>query len=101
MSYFKYAERSSESRVDWNEISKSMVDMLKEQTRLRNEKLDEAVKLQGEVTTTLSDAPMGSDTNANQRVSQFAADAQEYSLMMNKLWRSGEMSYAHDEQAVA
>jgi len=36
---------------------------------------------------------MGSDTNANQRVSQFAADAQDYSLMMNKLWRSGEMSY--------
>ena len=93
MSYYKYAERSSESRVDWNEISKGMVDMLKEQTRLRNEKLDEAVKLQGEVTTALSDAPMGSDTNANQRVSQFAADAQEYSLMMNKLWRSGEMSY--------
>ncbi len=93
MSYYKYAERSAESRVDWNEISKGMVDMLKEQTRLRNEKLDEAVKLQGEVTTTLSDAPMGSDTNANQRVSQFAADAQEYSLMMSKLWRSGEMSY--------
>jgi hypothetical protein len=93
MSYYKYAERSSESRVDWNEISKGMVDMLKEQTRLRNEKLDDAVKLQGEVTTALSEAPMGSDTNANQRVSQFAADAQEYSLMMNKLWRSGEMSY--------
>jgi len=93
MSYYKYAERSAESRVDWSEISKNMVDMLKEQTRLRNEKLDDAVKLQGEVTTTLSDAPMGSDTNANQRVSEFAADAQEYSLMMNKLWRSGEMSY--------
>jgi hypothetical protein len=93
MSYFKYAERSAQSRVDWNEISKGMVDMLKEQTRLRNEKLDEAVKLQGEVTTTLSEAPMGSDVNANQRVSEFASDAQEYSLMMNKLWRSGEMSY--------
>jgi hypothetical protein len=36
MSYYKYAERSSESRVDWNEISKGMVDMLREQTRLRN-----------------------------------------------------------------
>jgi hypothetical protein len=70
-----------------------MVDMLKEQTRLRNEKLDDAVKLQGEVTTTLSDAPMGSDVNANQRVSEFASDAKEYSLMMNKLWRSGDMSY--------
>ena len=93
MSYFKYAERSSESRVDWNEISKGMVDMLKEQTRLRNEKLDKAVKLQGEVTTTLSEAPMGSDVNANQRVAEFASDAQEYSLMMNKLWCSGEMSY--------
>ncbi len=93
MSYYKYAERSSESRVDWNEISKGMVDMLKEQTRLRNEKLDDAVKLQGEVTTTLSDAPMGSDVNANQRVSEFASDAKEYSLMMNKLWRSGDMSY--------
>jgi len=36
---------------------------------------------------------MGSDVNANQRVAEFASDAQEYSLMMNKLWRSGEMSY--------
>ncbi len=93
MSYYKYAERSSQSRVNWAEISKGMVDMLKEQTRLRNEKLDAAVELQGEVTTTLSEAPMGSDVNANQRVSEFASDAQEYSLMMNKLWRSGEMSY--------
>jgi hypothetical protein len=78
MSYYKYAERSSESRVDWNEISKGMVDMLREQTRLRNEKLDEAVKLQGEVTTTLSEAPMGSDVNANERVSQFASGELSY-----------------------
>lgn len=93
MSYYKYAERSSESRVDWNEISKGMVDMLKEQTRLRNEKLDDALELQNTITTTLSEAPMGSDENANQRISGFAADAQEYMLMMNKLWRSGEMGY--------
>lgn len=93
MSYFKYAERSSESRVDWNEISKGMVDMLKEQTRLRNEKLDDALELQNKITTTLSEAPMGSDESANQRISGFAADSKEYMLMMNKLWRSGEMSY--------
>jgi len=93
MSYYKYAERSAESRVDWSEISKNMVDMLKEQTRLRNEKLDAAVELQGEVATTLSEAPMGSDESANQAVANFSADAQEYMLMMNKLWRSGEMSY--------
>ena len=93
MSYFKYAERSSESRVDWNAISKGMVDMLKEQTRLRNEKLDDALELQNKITTTLSEAPMGSDESANQRISGFAADSKEYMLMMNKLWRSGEMSY--------
>lgn len=93
MSYYKYAERSSESRVDWNEISKGMVDMLKEQTRLRNEKLDDALELQNTITTTLSEAPMGSDENANQRISGFAADAKEYMLMMNRLWRSGEMGY--------
>lgn len=93
MSYYKYAERSAESRVDWSEISKNMVDMLKEQTRLRNEKIDAAVELQGEVATTLSEAPMGSDESANQAVANFSADAQEYMLMMNKLWRSGEMSY--------
>jgi hypothetical protein len=93
MSYYKYAERSSESRVDWNEISKGMVDMLKEQTRLRNEKLDDALELQNNITTTLSEAPMGSDESANQRISGFASDSQEYMLMMNKLWRSGELSY--------
>jgi len=93
MSYFKYAERSADSRVDWGEISKSMVDMLNEQTRLRNLKLDEAQKRQTEITTKASEAPIGSDRDANATTSNFAGDVTEYSLMLDRLWRSGKMDY--------
>jgi hypothetical protein len=93
MSYFKYAERSAESRVDWGEISKSMVDMLNEQTRLRNLKLDEAQKRQTEINTKASEAPIGSDRDANATTSNFAGDVTEYSLMLDRLWRSGKMDY--------
>lgn len=93
MSYFKYAERSADSRVDWGAISKQMVDMLNEQTRLRNEKLDEAQARQTAITTKVSEAPIGGDEDVNQVVSNFAGDVTEYSAMMKRLWRSGKLSY--------
>jgi len=36
--YYKYAERSAESQVNWAEVGKDMSDMLKEETRIREEK---------------------------------------------------------------
>jgi len=36
--YYKYAERSADSQINWAEVGKNMSDMLKEETRIREEK---------------------------------------------------------------
>jgi hypothetical protein len=49
--YFKYAERSAESQINWAEVGKNMTDMLQEQERIRDEKisaLDAATRELGE-----------------------------------------------------
>ena len=44
--FYKYAERSAESQVNWAEIGKDMTDMLRQEVAVREEKkaaIDEAV----------------------------------------------------------
>lgn len=94
MSYYKYAERTSDRRVDWGAISKKMVDTLADAEKKRQEKLDAAAKREDDFELKLQEAPSGSDTTANDTVSRFAQDAMEYSLMLKRLWQSGQMSYS-------
>ena len=45
--FYKYAERSAESQVNWAEIVKNMTDMLRDEVALREEKkaaIDEATR---------------------------------------------------------
>lgn len=90
--YFKYAERSAESQVNWSEVGKNMTDMLKEQARIRQDKinaLDESARQFGEE---LANAPQGEHKGINQWGLEFGADASEYMLMKQKLWKSGKTS---------
>lgn len=90
--YFKYAERSAESQVNWSEVGKNMTDMLQEQARLRQDKinaLDESARQFGEE---LANAPQGEHKGINQWGLEFGADASEYMLMKQKLWKSGKTS---------
>lgn len=90
--YFKYAERSAESQVNWAEVGKNMTDMLQEQARVRQDKinaLDEAARQFGEE---LSNAPQGEHVGATEESLRFADDVSQYMLMKQRLWKSGDMS---------
>jgi len=88
-SYFKYAERNVDSQINWSEIGKNVVDMLREEDRLREEKksaIDEASREFGE---TLANAPTGQFKSANEWILGYAADASQARLMQDRLLKSG------------
>jgi len=87
--YYKYAERSADSTINWAEVGQNMTDMLQEEARVREAKkaaIDEETRKLGE---NLSNAPMGEFEPANQFALNFAGDAQETRLIQDRLLRSG------------
>lgn len=90
--YYKYAERSADSQVNWAEVGKDMSDMLKEESRIREEKkaaIDAASRKYGEV---LTNAPQGEHVPARQAALVFADNASKYMKMQDQLLKSGQMS---------
>jgi len=89
--YYKYAERSAGSQVNWAEIGKNLTDTLNEENKLREEKkaaIDEASRQYG---ITLENSPQGEDKSFNQWGLDFAGDAQEARLLQDRLLKSGKL----------
>jgi hypothetical protein len=87
--FYKYAERSAESQVNWAEIGKNMTDMLRDEVALREEKkaaIDEATRKYAEQ---LSNAPQGEHVGAKEEALRFADQASQYMLQQEKLLKSG------------
>lgn len=87
--FYKYAERSAESQVNWAEIGKNMTDMLRDEVALREEKkaaIDEATRKYAEQ---LSNAPQGEHVGAKEEALRFADQASQYMLQQERLLRSG------------
>ena len=91
MSYFRYAERSADTQINWAEIGKNMSDMLKEEVQLREDKkaaIDKATREYGEE---LANAPTGDYDAGNTFALEFAGNAQEFRLMQDRLLKSGQL----------
>ena len=87
--FYKYAERSAESQVNWSEIGKNMTDMLRDEVTLREQKkaaIDEATRKYAEQ---LSNAPQGEHVGAKEEALRFADQASQYMLQQERLLRSG------------
>jgi|694.fasta_scaffold119078_2 hypothetical protein len=87
--FYKYAERSAESQVNWAEIGKNMTDMLRQEVDLREQKkaaIDEATrKLAQEV----ADAPQGESESAKAEAIRYADQVSRYMLQQERLLKSG------------
>lgn len=89
--FYKYAERSAESQINWAEIGKNMTDMLQQEVAIREQKkaaIDEATRKYAEQ---LSNAPQGEHVGAKQEALRFADEATNYMLMQERLLKSGLM----------
>ena len=90
--YYKYAERSADSQVNWAEVGKGISDMLTEEIKLREEKkaaYEEAYRLD---TNALVNAPQGTWQDGNATVNNFAHDMMAQQLIDYKLLKSGTMN---------
>ena len=89
--YYKYAERSADSQVNWAEVGKGISDMLTEQVKIREEKkaaYEEAYRID---TDKLVNAPQGTWQDGNATVNNFAHDMMAQQLIDYKLLKSGVM----------
>jgi hypothetical protein len=87
--YYKYAERSAESQVNWAEIGKNMTDMLRQEVQVREQKTaarDEATRQAAEQ---ISNAPQGQHVDAKAEAIRLADQASKYLLMQNRLMKQG------------
>jgi hypothetical protein len=90
--YYKFAERSADSQINWAEVGKNVTDMLNTEASIREEKkaaIDEASRQYGE---TLANAPTGEFKAANEWTLDFANDAAQARLMQDRLLKSGRLS---------
>ena len=90
--YYKYAERSADSQVNWAEVGKGISDMLTEGAKLREEKkaaYEEAYRID---TERLINAPQGTWQDGNATVNNFAHDMMAQQLIDYRLLKSGVMS---------
>jgi hypothetical protein len=90
--YYKYAERSADSQVNWAEVGKGISDMLTEGAKLREEKkaaYEEAYRID---TERLINAPQGTWQDGNATVNNFAHDMMAQQLIDYRLLKNGIMS---------
>jgi hypothetical protein len=87
--FYKYAERSAESQVNWAEIGKDMTDMLRQEVAVRDQKkaaIDEATrKLSQEV----ANAPQGESVSAKEEAIRLADQVTKYMLQQERLLKGG------------
>jgi hypothetical protein len=90
--YYKYAERSADSQVNWAQVGKGISDMLTEGAKLREEKkaaYEEAYRID---TERLINAPQGTWQDGNATVNNFAHDMMAQQLIDYRLLKSGVMN---------
>jgi hypothetical protein len=100
MTYYKYAERESDSQVNWAEVSKGLSDTILQVDKDRREKraaIDAATR---EAQTTLANAPKGENTTASAWTINYANDMMNYRLTLDRLLKSGQMKL-NDYQVAA
>lgn len=89
--YYKYAERSADSQVNWAEIGKNMSDILLNEAKFREEKKQELDKLSREQAQVLAEYPTGQSESARAMALKYSDDASKFMLMQDKLLKSGQL----------
>ena len=91
---FGYVERNIENDVNWGEVGRGFADMLvaeREERKAKKEFLDDAmVKTQD----ALKEAPLGYNTDFNDRIIELSTNASSYLLSANKDMKAGKITPA-------
>lgn len=89
--FYKYAERNAQSQINWAEVGRNITDTLKEEARLREEKIAAIDENTRQLGLTLQDNPQGEHEGLNQWSLDYAANAQQMRLIQDRLLKSGQL----------
>ena len=90
--YYKRAERNADTRINWAQVGADMTDMVREEDRVRQEKKAAIRQEARDFAAYAENPPMGLHQGFNEFTSEYAANTQEYSLMVKNLVESGQMN---------
>jgi hypothetical protein len=90
--YYKYAEQSADSQVNWADVSKNVSEMLKTEVDLREKKKAAYEESFQKLNDTLANAPQGKWQDGNRFTNDAAHDLSQQNLMNYRLFKSGQMS---------
>ena len=88
---YKYAERDTDSYVDWSTVGKNLSDALAKEAEDRRTKIKEFEDQNLADIDYLNRAPQGAFTSATDFTNNFAHDAKQQSLINYRLLRAGKM----------
>jgi len=87
--YFEYADRQPESQINWFKVGSDITEKIKKEDELREKRKAVTEEQFRKDTQALATAPQGNSDIVNQWTLNYASDASEYLLQMNKLLKSG------------
>ena len=90
--FYKFAERSAESQINWNEVGRQLSDVVNEEARVRQEKKAAIDQQIGEFNEYINNPPLGDHQGFNEWTSQFADDTSQYALQVERLLKSGQLN---------
>jgi hypothetical protein len=91
---FGYVERNIENDVNWGEVGRGFADMLvaeREERKAKKEFLDDAMV---QTQDALKQAPLGYNTDFNDRIIELSTNASAYLLAANKDMKAGKITPA-------
>ena len=91
---FGYVERNIENDVNWGEVGKGFADMLVAEREERQAKKDLLDDVMIKTQDALKEAPLGYNTDFNDRIIGLADNASSYLLAANKDLKSGQITPA-------
>lgn len=89
---YKYVERDAQdTQINWAEVGANFSGMLQEENRVREEKKAAFDKQARDYQNALNEIPTGQNTQLNGAALDFADDLKKQSLMLNKLFKAGQL----------
>ena len=90
--YYKYVERNAKDRINWNEVGKSVSDMLNDEAKVRLDKKAEIDENSRQFGIELANAPVGDYDHGNTFINEYTTNMSEYRRMQDNLLKSGQLN---------
>lgn len=90
--FYKYAERDAENRIDWSEVAKNMNDVLSAEQVARRKKKRKIEEEQEAGLDYVENAPQGQHVGKNEFNADYAEKVMETMRIQNQLLKEGKLS---------